>query len=128
MHLVCYLYPYYSCLCTFLPCHPYLVVQFQLLFILVLKLVDDIIRISSVLVTYRCLIESLPQLQPQLPLPGAVGPAPTLSERQSPPLEDVPLIMSSISNKPRKAQSSVLYKNAPVSYKRNVRAISRSQT
>ena len=24
MHLVCYLYPYYSHLCTLLPCHPYL--------------------------------------------------------------------------------------------------------
>ena len=28
MYVVCYLYPYYSCLCTFLPCHSNLVVQF----------------------------------------------------------------------------------------------------
>ena len=41
------------------------------------------------------------QLHPQLPLPGAMGPAPTLSDRQSPPLEDVPLVMSSISDKPQ---------------------------
>ena len=35
MHLVCY-YPYFSCLCTFWPCHPYLLLQFiYLLFILV---------------------------------------------------------------------------------------------
>ena len=27
MHLVCY-YPYYSCLFTFLPYHPYLLLQF----------------------------------------------------------------------------------------------------
>ena len=41
------------------------------------------------------------QLHPQLPLPGAVGPAPTLSDCHSPPLEDVPLVMSSISDKPQ---------------------------
>ena len=35
MHLICY-HPYYSCLCTFWPYHPYLHFQFiQLLFILV---------------------------------------------------------------------------------------------
>ena len=36
------------------------------------------------------------QLHPQLPLPGAMGLAPTSSDRHSPPLEDAPLIMSSI--------------------------------
>lgn len=41
------------------------------------------------------------QLHPQLPLPGAVGPAPTPSDRHSPPLEDVPLVMSSVSDKPQ---------------------------
>ena len=34
-HDVYYLYAYYFCLCTFLPCHPYLVFQFQLFFLLV---------------------------------------------------------------------------------------------
>ena len=28
VHLVCYLYPYYSYLCTFLPCHSSLLLQF----------------------------------------------------------------------------------------------------
>ena len=41
------------------------------------------------------------QLHSQLPLPGAMGPAPTLSDRHSPPLEDVPLVMSSIRDKPQ---------------------------
>ena len=43
------------------------------------------------------------QLHPQLPLPGAMGPAPapTPSDHHSPPLEDVPLVMSSVSDKPQ---------------------------
>ena len=41
------------------------------------------------------------QLHPQFSLPGAVGLAPTPPERQSPPCEDVPIVMSSVSDKPQ---------------------------
>ena len=41
------------------------------------------------------------QLHPQLPLPGAVGLAPIPSDRHSPPLEDAPLVMSSVGDKPQ---------------------------
>ena len=41
------------------------------------------------------------QLHPQLPLPGAVGLAPIPSDHHSPPLEDAPLVMSSVGDKPQ---------------------------
>ena len=45
-------YPYYSCLCTFWPCHPYLLLQFLVVFILVL------IYIYIYIYIYLCYIYS----------------------------------------------------------------------